>query len=70
MPDIKPHATLILTVKTDFIKGKENISMEMSGCKAHLQDAFTELLLEDQQFKEFVNRSIRAANEQRAREQN
>ena len=66
-----PHAELQIRVERHTIGlGASAIVANIKGCKDCLQASITALLLSNQEFKELINRSVRAANEIKGRTQN
>jgi len=67
----KNHASFLLEVKEHFgIEPKGSIELELNGCRDCLVKAMADMLCSNKSFKDFVNESVRLANEIRAKEQN
>lgn len=76
MSETKSHAKMVLSVEAPpFYKqllghSTGSVQMRLIGCQECLIKALTEMLLTNEEFKNIVNKAVRAANEVRTREQN
>lgn len=65
-----PHAQLIIEVEQDLEKMTNTPKLKVEGCDVCLQQAITAFLLRNENFKNLINSSVRAANVERQKTQN
>lgn len=67
----KTHAVMIVEIQHHLLEGPAKaLKIQLTGCRECLVKGIANALLIDNDFKELINRSVRMANEIKAKNQN